>query len=415
MSANQFNQQKPLMPIAEALSTMLALVQPIANTESVNILQALDRVLAEDIISAIDVPGFDNSAMDGYAFRAQDASLEQPLELVGTALAGQAYAGTVTAGQCVRIMTGAVVPAGADTVIMQEQVTFNADQQQICLTKLPKVGDNIRRAGEDIAKQQQVLPAGKRLTAADIGLLASLGIAEVIVKPKLRVAILSTGDELTPPGQPLEAGHIYDSNRYVMHAMLQRLGVDIIDLGLLPDDPDTIETAFKQAMLQADVLITSAGVSVGDADYTKQILVKLGEIDFWKVAIKPGKPFAFGKLEDCWFFGLPGNPVAAVVTLEQLVQPVLRKIAGETMSAIPELLTATCEVALKKRPGRADYQRGWYWQQNSQLFVKTLGSQSSGMLTSIANANCYIVLPQDAGSLESGSTVDILPFSSMLR
>lgn len=415
MPASPFMQPSHLIPVQDAINAMLSQVSPLADTESVDILQAVDRVLTEDIISALNVPGFDNSAMDGYAFRAEDVSLEQPLELVGSALAGQAFDGEVAAGQCVRITTGAVLPAGADTVIMQEQVEVNVDLQQVRLTKLVKVGDNIRRAGEDIAKQQQVLPAGKRLTPADIGLLASLGIAQVIVRRKLKVAILSTGDELTPPGQPLTEGHIYDSNRYVMHAMLQRLGVDIIDLGLLADDPEAIAGAFKQAMLQADVLVTSAGVSVGDADYTRQILLKMGEIDFWQVAIKPGKPFAFGKLDNCWFFGLPGNPVAAVVTLEQLVQPVLRKMAGEPTSTLPTLLTATCEVALKKRSGRADYQRGWYWQEQGKLYVKTLGSQSSGMLTSIANANCYIVLRQDSGSLNAGSEVNILPFTTMLR
>lgn len=404
-----------LMPINDAIIAMLSQVSPLMDTESVVILQALDRVLTEDIISALNVPSFDNSAMDGYAFRAEDASLEQPLQLIGAALAGQAFTGEIAPGQCVRITTGAVLPAGADTVIMQELVEVNHELQQVRLTKLVQAGANIRRAGEDIAKDQQVLAAGTRLTPADIGLLASLGIAQVIVRRKLKVAILSTGDELTPPGQPLADGHIYDSNRYVMHAMLQRLGVDIIDLGLLPDEPEVIAGAFKQAMLQADVLITSAGVSVGDADYTRQILTQMGEIDFWQVAIKPGKPFAFGKLDNCWFFGLPGNPVAAVVTLEQLVQPVLRKMAGEPSSVVPELLKATCEVALKKRPGRADYQRAWYWQQQEKLYVKTLGSQSSGMLTSIANANCYIVLPQDTGSLEPGSEVDILPFSNLLR
>ena len=273
----------------------------------------------------------------------------------------------------------------------------------------------MRRAGEDIANGAEVFAVGHKLRPADIGLMASIGIANVKVTRQLKVAIFSSGDELVPPGQSLPDGHIYDSNRYVMAAMLQRLGVQVIDLGLLPDDPAAIEQAFKQAMTQADVLITSAGVSVGEADYTRKILHKLGQINFWQVAIKPGKPFAFGKLNNCWFFGLPGNPVAAVVTLEQLVQPVLRKLSGENVVGEVKLLSAECEVPLKKQPGRMDYQRGWYWQSETGLKVKTLGAQSSGMLSSIANANCYIVLQCDSASLPAGEIVSILPFSNLLR
>lgn len=410
--------QKPTMLTAEqAIQQMLAQVQPVQQQETVALSKALDRVLAEPVCSEINVPGYDNAAMDGYALRAAEVKPGQPLTVLGTALAGHAFTDSVPAGCCVRITTGAVLPSGLDTVVMQEQVELTEPNQQpaILCQLQPASGEHVRRAGEDIAKGQQVFAAGHKVRPADIGLLASLGFARINVKRRLKVAILSTGDELLPPGQPLVPGHIYDSNRYVMAAMLQRLGVDVLDLGLLADDVTVIEQAFKQAMTQADVLVTSAGVSVGEADYTRQILNKLGQVNFWQVAIKPGKPFAFGKLDNCWFFGLPGNPVAAVVTLEQLVQPVLRKLSGELADSAPAMLQAVCSVPLKKQPGRADYQRGWYWQGQDGLNVKTLGSQSSGMLSSIANANCYIVLERDSASVPAGEKVSILPFSVLLR
>lgn len=408
---------KPMLSAEQAILQMLSEVAPLTQTISVPISVALDRVLAQPVVSGINVPGYDNAAMDGYALRAAEVAPGQPLTVAGVALAGHAFTDKVPTGSCVRITTGAVMPAGLDTVVMQEQVELTQTdlQQQIVCQLVPSPGEHVRRAGEDIAKGAAVFAAGHKLRPADIGLLASLGIANVKVWRQLKVAIFSSGDELVPPGQSLPDGHIYDSNRYVIAAMLQRLGVEVIDLGLLPDDPKAIEQAFTQAMAQADVLITSAGVSVGEADYTRQILHKLGQINFWQVAIKPGKPFAFGKLNNCWFFGLPGNPVAAVVTLEQLVQPVLRKLSGETVTANVKLLSAECEVPLKKQPGRMDFQRGWYWQGETGLKVKTLGSQSSGMLSSIANANCYIVLARDSASLPAGETVAILPFSNLLR
>lgn len=409
--------KQPMLSAEQAILQMLTEVEPLTQSVSVPLSLALDRVLAQSVVSAINVPGYDNAAMDGYALRASEVRPNQPLTVAGVALAGHAFTDRVPAGSCVRITTGAVLPAGLDTVVMQEQVELTQTdvQQQIVCQLVPLSGEHVRRAGEDIAKGAEVFAAGHKLRPADIGLLASIGIANVKVWRQLKVAICSSGDELIPPGQPLPDGHIYDSNRYVVAAMLQRLGIEVIDLGLLPDDPKALEQAFKQAMTQADVLITSAGVSVGDADYTRQILHKLGQINFWQVAIKPGKPFAFGKLDNCWFFGLPGNPVAAVVTLEQLVQPVLRKLSGENVVGEVKLLSAECEVPLKKQPGRMDYQRGWYWQGEHGLKVTTLGSQSSGMLSSIANANCYIVLERDSASLPAGETVAILPFSNVLR
>lgn len=401
-----------LLPVADALAQMLAQVSAVSETEQVPLAQALDRVLAEPVLASFDVPGYDNSAMDGYAVRAAEVKAGQALTLQGSALAGHAFTAALAPQSCVRIMTGAVMPAGADTVIMQEQVRLH--DGKVIADFVPKVGEHVRKAGEDLKNGQQVLSAGCRLTAPQLGLLASLGIAEVTVRRKLKIAIFSTGDELVLPGQPLPEGHIYDSNRVVLRAMLQRLGVEVLDLGLLPDQPEAIRQAFQRAMQEADALITSAGVSVGDADYTRQMLSELGQVNFWKVAIKPGKPFAFGKLENCWFFGLPGNPVAAVVTLDQLVQPVLLKLAGATVSPANQLTAATT-VSLKKQPGRADYQRGYYWATAEGLFVKTLGSQSSGMLSSIANANCYIVLPQDSGSVASGEMVTIQPFGKLLQ
>jgi len=401
-----------LLPVADALAQMLAQVSAVTATERVPLAQALDRVLAEPVLASFDVPGYDNSAMDGYAVRAAEVKAGQALTLQGSALAGHAFTAALAPQSCVRIMTGAVMPAGADTVIMQEQVRLQ--DGKVIADFVPKVGENVRKAGEDLKNGQQVLSAGCRLTAPQLGLLASLGIADVAVRRKLKIAIFSTGDELVLPGQPLPEGHIYDSNRVVLRAMLQRLGVEVLDLGLLPDQPEAIRLAFQRAMREADALITSAGVSVGDADYTRQILSELGKVNFWKVAIKPGKPFAFGKLENCWFFGLPGNPVAAVVTLDQLVQPVLQKLAGAVVSPANQLTAATT-VSLKKQPGRADYQRGYYWATAEGLFVKTLGSQSSGMLSSIANANCYIVLPQQSGSIASGEMVTIQPFGKLLQ
>lgn len=408
---------KPMLSAEQAILQMLGEVAPLTQSVSVPLSDALDRVLAQPVLSSLNVPGYDNAAMDGYALRASDVKPGQPLTVAGLALAGHAFTEPVPAGNCVRITTGAVMPAGLDTVVMQEQVTLTQSdlQQQILCQLVPVSGEHVRRAGEDIANGAEVFAAGHQLRPADIGLLASIGIANIKVLRQLKVAIFSSGDELVPPGQSLPDGHIYDSNRYVIAAMLKRLGVQVIDLGLLPDDPQAIEQAFLHAMAQADVLITSAGVSVGDADYTRQILHKLGQINFWQVAIKPGKPYAFGKLNNCWFFGLPGNPVAAVVTLEQLVQPVLRKLSGETAAQPTKLLRAECEVPLKKQPGRMDYQRGWYWQGDSGLKVKTLGAQSSGMLSSIANANCYIVLERDSASLPAGEIVSILPFSTLLR
>lgn len=401
----------PLLPVADALSQMLSRVEPSSQTESVALDKALGRVLAGDVVAGFSVPGFDNSAMDGYALRFTDLAEGAALSLCGEALAGHPYSGELPQGGCVRIMTGAVIPQGADTVVMQELALV--DGNNVRFSAAPRQGDNVRLKGEDIQEGSTILKTGHRLQPADIGLLASLGQGQLKVHKRLKVAVISTGDELRLPGQPLAEGQLYDSNRFLIKAMLERFGADVLDLGLVADDPLQIEAAIKRAVAEADVLVTSAGMSVGSADHTRQILEKMGEIGFWKVAIKPGKPFAFGKLGDCWFFGLPGNPVAAAVTLDQLVQPVLKALTGE-LAAAAHGWQATTVDKLKKQPGRADYQRGFFWQEDGRLMVRSTGNQNSGVLSSVAYANCYILLGKDAGSVEAGAGVVIAPFGSML-
>jgi molybdopterin molybdotransferase len=411
------------MSVADALAQMRSSIAPVAEIETVELQAALDRVIAETVYSAVNIPSHDNSAMDGYALLADHASVEQPLRLVGTALAGHPFKGEIQAGECIRIMTGAVVPPNTDAVIMQEQVSAVAGFIQ--LQRVPVAGENIRRAGEDITINSSVFEQGKRITPLDIGLLASLGITHIKVFRQLRVAILSTGDELKSGGQPLQAGELYDSNRQTLLALLSRINVIAIDCGLVQDDTDKISGAFESAIGHADVIISSGGVSVGDADYTKSVLASLGKINFWKVAIKPGKPFAFGsfekpnsrtnneEIEHCWFFGLPGNPVSAVVTYHQLVLPVLRHLAGEQFEPALSLI-ATTESNLKKQPGRADFQRGTLQETNGENIVHSTGNQGSGVLSSIARANSYIVLEQDRGSVPKGEKVRVIPFDKFL-
>lgn len=426
--------QPGLLPLADALLRIQAAITPLVEQEQVDLPYALDRILATAIHSSIAVPGHDNAAMDGYALRYADLALDKPLRVIGQALAGHAFSGTLGENECVRIMTGAPLPAGADTVVMQEN-TLRSHDEHINLTALPRLYDNIRRAGEDIALGTEVFPQGHRLTPVDIGLLASLGIASLRVYRKLRVAVLATGDELTPPGQPLAAGQIYDSNRYALMSLLQKLNIHCIDLGLIADQPEAIAAAFNRGAAVADAVISSGGVSVGDADYTREVLTRIGEIDFWKIAIKPGKPFAFGKLVNpgkadiadqaignsapqvqapCYFFGLPGNPVSAVITYHQLVLPALRQLAGEIFQPAPSLIAITSH-ALKKQPGRIDFQRGIAYSEKGINYVSSTGNQSSGVLSSVAKANCYIVLAQESGAIAAGDAVQIIMFDRFLR
>jgi molybdopterin molybdotransferase len=408
--------QPELLPVADAIARMQTAITPISATEIVELQEALDRVLAEPIFSAVNIPGHHNSAMDGYALLHAQANLEQPLRIVGTALAGHPFKGEIHAGECVRIMTGAVLPAQTDAVIMQEQV--NVMGNEIQLHRIPEAGENIRRAGEDIAINSLVLEKGRRISPLDIGVLASLGISHITVFARVRVAILSTGDELKPLGQTLQAGELYDSNRQTLIALLSRLNVTLIDCGLVADDAQKISAIFQSAIAQADVVISSGGVSVGDADYTKTVLESLGQIHFWKVAMKPGKPFAFGLMtsiqnKPCWFFGLPGNPVSAVVTYHQLVLPALRHLAGEYIE--PSLsLSITTQSNLKKAPGRTDYQRGILQEVAGENQVISTGNQSSGVLSSLAQANCYIALEQERTAVTKGEKVTVIPFDKFL-
>ncbi|MFQ2009633.1 molybdopterin molybdotransferase MoeA [Aeromonas veronii] len=400
-----------LLPLSDALQGMLEQLACCCDSEQQPLPEALGRVLASDIASPLAVPPFDNSAMDGYAVRLADLASGTPLIMAGKAFAGQPYQGEWPAGHCVRIMTGAPVPAGTDAVVMQEET--QADGDRITFLAQPEPGQNIRRAGSDIGKDACVLPAGTRLTPREMPLLASLGVASVTVRRPLKVAIFSTGDELKPVGTPLAHGDIYDSNRYGVRAMLARMGCDYLDLGIIPDDPAQLRAAFIRADEEADVLITTGGVSVGEADFTKQLLDELGEIGFWKLAIKPGKPFAFGRLPRAWFFGLPGNPVSAMVTFDQLVQPALAKLAGKQFER-PLQLQAIAVEPLKKSPGRLDFQRGIMSQGPNGLEVRSTGSQDSAVFSSLSRANCYIVLERERGRVAAGETVTVEPFGGLL-
>jgi molybdopterin molybdotransferase len=400
-----------LLPLSDALQGMLDQLACCCDTEQVPLPHALGRVLAADIASPLSVPPFDNAAMDGYAVRLADLATGTPLIMAGKAYAGQPYQGEWPAGHCVRIMTGAPVPEGTDAVVMQEETRADGDKITFLVPPIP--GQNIRRRGEDIREGASVLSSGTRLTPRELPLLASLGIATMPVRRPLRVAIFSTGDELKPVGTPLAHGDIYDSNRYGVKAMLARLGCECLDLGIIPDDPAQLRAAFQQADREADALITTGGVSVGEADFTKQLLEELGEIGFWKLAIKPGKPFAFGRLPNAWFFGLPGNPVSAMVTFDQLVQPALAKLAGQQFER-PLQLQAIASESLKKAPGRLDFQRGILRLGPDGLEVRSTGSQDSAVFSSLSRANCYIILERERGRVAAGETVTVEPFGGLL-
>ncbi len=400
------------LTVEQAHELIDRIVAPVAGTERVYLRQALDRVLARDIPAPFDVPPHRNSAMDGYAVRASDlpGNGASALKVIGESFAGHPYAGTVGERECVRIMTGAVVPDGADTVIMQERVT--REGETITLEPGHTAGDNVRHPGEDVKAGTAVLQAGRRLNAADIGLLASFGIAELDVVRRPVVAFFSTGDELKGIGSPLGEGDIYDSNRYTIHALLERLPVEIRDMGVIPDTADAVKTAFVEASRHADIVITSGGVSVGDADYVKQTLDALGKVDFWKIAMKPGRPLAFGRLGDAVFFGLPGNPVSVMATFILFARPALLKRAGASASA-PLTLTATAAARLKKRPGRQDYQRGILSQGENGLVVDSAGLQGSHVLSGMSRANCFIVIPRESGDVEAGTPVEVIPFTGL--
>ena len=402
------------LAVDTAMARILAVLQPVTGSESVPIRTALGRVLFADVLSNINVPGGTNSAMDGYAVNGESlpTSGTRELTVIGTSWAGKPFTGKVIPGQAVRIMTGGILPDGTDTVIIQERVKREGDRVHIGTDA--RRGDNVRQAGEDIAVGSRVLQAGSRLTPADIGLLASLGMGSIEVRRRLRVAFFSTGDELRSIGEELRPGDVYDSNRYTLHGMLTRLGAEFTDLGVVRDERSALEAAFVQAAVSADVIITSGGVSVGDADFVKEILLKTGQVEFWKVAMKPGRPLAFGRVENAWFFGLPGNPVSVMVTFYQFVQPALRRLMGENQHAALRI-KVPCVSQLKKRPGRVEFQRGILERNpDGEMVVRKTGAQGSGILSSMANANCFIILPMESTGVEPGEVVEVEPFFGMV-
>lgn len=420
---------------AGTVSTFLSrLVRPVTQPETVGIFQALGRVLAQDVISPISVPPHDNSAMDGYAFDGGQLSPRAPLNLkvVGTALAGAAWPGQAGPGECVKIMTGAVLPKGLDTVVPQEFVTRDphpsplppaGEGEYITIPAgLLQAGDNRRQLGEDLMQGQPALQKGELLTPAALGLLASLGIEQISVLRRLRVAYFSTGDEILSLGQSPREGAVFDSNRYTVFGLLTRLGCEVIDLGVVRDEPALLEAAFRRAASQADAIITSGGVSVGEADYTKAMMKKLGDVAFWKIAMRPGRPMAVGRIPSTGsgqagssvLFGLPGNPVAVMVTFLAFVRPALLQMMGSTAKA-PPLLKARSLEPLRKKPGRTEYQRGIVsTAANGALQVKTTGNQGSGVLSSMVQANGLIVLQHTQGDVVPGDEVDVMMFDGVM-
>ncbi len=398
------------MPVERARSLIRDYLEPVTTVERVHIRQALGRTLAADVVSPIDVPGHDNSAMDGWAVRYADLSPGAPATLarIGESFAGRPCEARVGPGQAVRIFTGAVMPEGSDTVVMQERAEERAGSVVVAPGAVTQAGQNRRFAGEDVKAGGVVFRRGQSMKPAEIGMLASLGVNEVAVYRRLVVAFFSTGDELVSIGTPLATGQIYDSNRYTIGAMLSRLGCEAIDMGVVPDVPEALERAFSAAAASADVVITSGGVSVGEADYVKQLLERLGEVVFWKIAMKPGRPLAYGRIGGAHFFGLPGNPVSVMVTFYQFVRDALMVLQGRTNVEPVPTFKAALAAPIRKAPGRTEFQRGVLARAaDGSWTVRTTGDQGSGILSSMSQANCFIVLPAEAGNLAAGASVDV--------
>lgn len=408
---------------ADQVNAFLAqLTTPVQQSETVGVFEALGRVLAEDVVSPISVPPHDNSAMDGFAFDGRQLQGGQPLRLhvVGTAFAGKAWTGPVAQGECLKIMTGTILPAGLDTVVPLEFVKAQAEEIVIP-PGVVSPGDNRRLLGEDLMQGQPALRQGQSLGPAALGLIASLGLAQVRVIRRIKVAYFSTGDEILSLGEAPREGAVFDSNRYTVFGMLSRMGVEVIDMGVVGDSPVLLEAAFRQAAAQADAIITSGGVSMGEADHTKAMMKQLGDVAFWRIAMRPGRPMAVGRIADtasgvggAVLFGLPGNPVAVMVTFLAFVRPALLRLMGAQQSE-PVLLKAFSAEAMRKKPGRTEYQRGIVSRAaDGSLQVRTTGNQGSGVLRSMVEANGLIVLHHDQGNVAVGDAVDVMVFEGVI-
>ncbi|MDP3106833.1 gephyrin-like molybdotransferase Glp [Hydrogenophaga sp.] len=405
---------------ADRVNEFLArLVEPVTTTEDVSVFDALDRVLAADVVSPISVPPHDNSAMDGFAFDSALLQSGQPLKLrvAGTAFAGKAWSGTLQADQCLKIMTGAIMPAALDTVVPLEFVKVEGDVVEIP-PGVVKAGDNRRLLGEDLMAGQPALRKGQTLGPAALGLIASLGLPKVTVFRRIKVAYFSTGDEILTLGEPIREGAVFDSNRYTVFGLLKRMGVDVVDMGVVRDEPQLLEAAFRSAAAQADAIITSGGVSMGEADHTKAMMKQLGDVAFWRIAMRPGRPMAVGRISEAGksslLFGLPGNPVAVMVTFLAFVRPALQRLSGG-MATEPVLLQAKSLEPLRKKPGRTEYQRGIVSRAtDGSLTVRITGNQGSGVLSSMVEANGLIVLHHSQGNVAVGDSVDVMMFSGVV-
>ncbi|MBE0507211.1 MAG: molybdopterin molybdenumtransferase MoeA [Marinospirillum sp.] len=420
LSCFEFTDQKNQLTLEEAQQALLTSATQITHSIQLPLADTAGLSLASDIIAPINVPQNTNAAMDGYAIHSRDLADQKSWKIIGESLAGQGFKGELQTGESVYITTGAPLPAGADTVVMIEQCRVETNTVYFEQVKKIQPGSHVRQAGEDIQQGQVVLKQGTRLGSAQLGLLASLGLDQVPVHQPVKVAVFSTGDEVTAPGQSLPAAGIYDANRFTLMAMLDALGCQVTDLGILPDNLQQITQALSQASAEHQLVLTSGGVSVGDADFVKQALSQLGETRFWRLAIRPGRPFAFGHLgqnaagQTCLFAGLPGNPVATLVTFMLLVQPMIRQLQGASC-CLPPVWTAVAETLLKSRSGRSDFHRGRFsFNASGQLQVRSTGAQGSGILTSAHQGNCLIRIPDDQPDIPAGDSVTIYPFYEWL-
>lgn len=401
------------LTLEQAQARILGQVQAVNGVEWVSLMQARGRVLAREIVSEIDLPPFPNSSMDGYALRSSDVSSCEGFKVVGSALAGHPFHGPLRHGECIRIVTGAPIPDSADAVIIQEQVDRKGDM--IFLRSPVLQGDCIRPRGDDVKSGQLLLEAGQTLSSLDVALLAAIGRIEVEVYSVPRVAFLSTGDELRPVWSTLGEGEIHDSNRYLIGSLLAEMGILTLDLGTVPDNPEALKRVLLEAANTADAIITTGGASVGDADYLVEVLSSIGRTEFWKVAIKPGKPFAFGKIGRTWLFGLPGNPAAVAVTFKQLVYPALTRLMGSRISR-PLRIKAVAECRLTKKAGRLEFRSGLFYERPDGSFaVKDFTHFGSHRLGILSQANCFIVLPLENNGFEQGDIVEIEPFQSTIQ